>query len=417
MGPSHSFSSSPVRQSNALMPANPTFHEHFAGPQFFENKTPYHYFRLGHGRSSDRPFKLFVPITFDTYGDFINSVHLTLQFAARFEHSMTTFALVFNRPYKRDILKLYPLRMHLVVCKTNEALARLNLQFFEPSHWADGLEYQVYRDPAEIVSNVHWQDFVFLPNQQQHVFSPDKPMVPFRIPEASVAELHEGLVKLGLDESRWFCCMHYREPNYRWKPVSNMRDCDPDVYLPLIDYVIDRLGGQIIRIGHPEMRDYPPRPGFVDLAKIENSTLLQAYAASRTRFCISGPGGGACMFYPFDAPMGFVDSGGWMDGAYQHSFLLTHTVVTPDGKTLRQDALFQSGLMNQRALDIEMHKRPGFHIVKCTTEEICRVADFMYDRTSGSDGWRTPPSVPTGSYDNCFAWPMQGEIRPKFIDL
>jgi len=400
------------------MPSRPTFHEHVEGPKFFENKTAYHYFRLGHGESPDRPFKLFVPLTNDAFGDFINSLHLALQIAGRFEHSVTTFAMFNNRPYKMELLALYPLARKLILTKSHEALDLINLKFFDAPH-RQGAPPDVgdYREAPDIIADVRWQDFVLLPNTQQRVFKPEQPLLPLRIPADVAPDLHRRLIQLGLDDRRWFCCMHYREANYQWKYISNIRDCDPDVYLPLIDYVVDRLGGQVVRLGHPEMRDHPPRPGFVDLAKLPDSTMLQAYAVSRARFCVSGSGGANCLMHAFDAPVGLVDSCGWFDCAYQHAFLLTLTVVTPSGQSLRQDALFESGLMNQRALQIAMERHLEIQIVKCTTEEILRVADFMFDHTAATTGWRDAPEMPLQPFDNSFTWPMRGSIRPKFIDL
>lgn len=395
----------------------PSFHRHVAGPGFFENKTPYHHFRLRIGEAPDRPFKMFVPLADLSFGDFVNAVCLALQHAARFKHSYTTFALVNNFAFKPAILSLYPLPWMAHAYKSKDDLARFNILYFQPESKRRVDGKIVFRQPTDIVADPKWQDIYFPPLHQHQVFNFDRPLVPLRFPQKSATLLHRQLVGLGLDETRWYCCMHYREPNYVFKSTSNLRDSDPAIYLPLIDYVIERLGGQVVRIGHPQMRDHPPRPGFVDLAKIEDSTLLQAYAASRARFSVMGPGGGTCLVRAFNTPMGLTDAGGWFDGVNEHDFLLTHTIVTPDGKELRQDDLFESGLMNQAALEVEMQRRPGYRIVKNNTEQICQVADFMYEYTSGVDGWRPPPMAPHIDHDYTFSWPLRGSIGPKFIDL
>jgi hypothetical protein len=86
----------------------------------------------------------------------------------------------------------------------------------------------------------------------------------------------------GLDLDRWFCCLHFRQPNYEYKPYSNCRDVDPSSYLASIDYVIDELGGQVALLGHPEISTRPKRDGFVDLSRIPDSHDLQFGAVARS---------------------------------------------------------------------------------------------------------------------------------------
>ena len=334
----------------------PTFHRHVAGPRFFENKTPYHHYRLRIGEAPDRPFKMFVPLDALPFGDFVNAVSLAAQHAASFKHSMTTFAFVNDRPSKRAVLALYPRLWMAHPCKERDELARFNVLYFRPAsrHEVDGK--LTYRPAIDVIADPRWQDIFFPALHAHQAYNFDRPFVPFRISPKSAEPLHKQLVGLGLDAARWFCCLHYREPNYAWKRVSNLRDSDPNTYLPLIDHVIDRLGGQVVRLGHPEMRDRAPRAGFVDLAKVENSTPLQAYAASRARFSVMSPSGGACLVRAFNTPLGVTDACNWFEGVNEHEFLFTHTVVTPEGGELRQDELFESGLMNQTSLELEIER-------------------------------------------------------------
>jgi len=393
------------------------YREYIAQPEFYRNPTPYHHFRLGIGETPERPFKLFAFVNANSFGDFANALHVVLQYAARFEHSLTRLAFVDNRLYKRDLLQLYPLPREFMVFPKPEDLKRVDLTFFEPNHKRLYKNKPVYRPATDIVADPHWYDIIFPWIHLQQVLRYERTSVPCVIPSRLQAELHSQLVGLGLDENRWFSCMHYREPTYRWKNRPNLRDCDPEVYLPVIDHIINRLGGQVVRIGHPEMRDHPPRARFVDLAKVPNSTLLQAYAASRARFSVMGPGGGTCLVRLFHGPLGLTDAATWFDGVNEHDFLLTHTVITPDGRELRQESLFESGLMNQRALEEAMRRQEGFRIVKNTSEQICQTADFMYEYTSSTPGWRPSPTPPAGPFDNVFCWPLRGTVGAKFVDL
>ena len=124
-----------------------------------------------------------------------------------------------------------------------------------------------------------------------------------------------------------------------------------------------------------------------------------------------------CLIRIFQTPLGLTDAGGWFDGVHDSHFLLTYTLVTPEGVSLRQEELFESGLMNQRALEQEMSRRPGYRIVKNTTAQICKMADFMYEYSSGVDGWRDPPRAPAVAPDNLFVWPMPGQVKARFVDI
>lgn len=389
--------------------ASQRYHVHEAGEGFRANPTPYHHFRLGIGETTARPFKLLVPILHDSFGDFALAVHLALQYAARFRHSLTTFAFFDNRPYKHDLIRLYPLPTKVMALRSRDAMAQINPLVFAPAHKLNGK----YRSARDIVDDPRWHDMVFPWMHQQHV-AHDLDMLPLRIPEGELSQLHAGLIGLGLDPNRWFACIHWREPTYRYKPIANLRDNDPQRYLPLIDHIIG-MGGQVVRIGHPEMAHAAPRSGFVDLAVIPDSTLLQAYAASRARFCVSGTGGGACLMYLFGTPTASVDCIGWFDGSYGQ-YLLTQVLTTPEGQTLEQESLFESGLMNQRALEMAMAERPGFKLEQRSSAEIMAVADFMHRIIGDCPGWRTPVT-PELEPDNRFVWPMRGGIRPRFIDL
>jgi putative glycosyltransferase (TIGR04372 family) len=56
--------------------------------------------------------------------------------------------------------------------------------------------------------------------------------------------------------------------------------------MKLVEYITGRLGGQVVRIGHPDMTPFPSRPGFIDLALLENNFMLHAHAVARARFLV-----------------------------------------------------------------------------------------------------------------------------------
>lgn len=96
------------------------------------------------------------------------------------------------------------------------------------------------------------------------------------------------MCEYGLDANRWFCVLDYLEPGYLHRPSREHRDLDPKPFMALVEYIVETLGGQLARVGHPQMTPFPKRRGFVDLAMLEDRFMLHAFAVSRVRFMV-GP--------------------------------------------------------------------------------------------------------------------------------
>ena len=61
----------------------------------------------------------------------------------------------------------------------------------------------------------------------------------FRVPDDSVAPLGQALKSYGLDENRWFACLHMREHGYYWRrAVDPMRSVDPLSYVPMVEHIV-----------------------------------------------------------------------------------------------------------------------------------------------------------------------------------
>jgi putative glycosyltransferase (TIGR04372 family) len=238
-----------------------------------------------------------------------------------------------------------------------------------------------------------------------------------RIPPEREDALHRQLVGLGLDASRWYATVHYRTSSYGPKrDKSPIRDSDPASYRQLIDYIIDELGGQVVQLGHPEMQPFPARPGFVDLSRLTDGFMLQAYAVCHSRFLIAGPSGPIGLGWSFQIPMACVDAtdgqGGWGDA---ERVILTHEVTTPEGAVLRNRALYEAGLLDYVTLKQKMQEGGAYRIRKNTGEELAAAAHFLFERTADLRGWRPARQQIVPKRPNRLIWPLQTDEKMRFL--
>lgn len=91
-----------------------------------------------------------------------------------------------------------------------------------------------------------------------------------------------ALRQLGLKKDNWFAVVHLREIGYEHRRgVSQERTVNPLDYLPALNRIIEKHGGQVVRVGDPSMTPLPPTAGLIDLSRIPDSFPLQAFALAR----------------------------------------------------------------------------------------------------------------------------------------
>jgi len=223
----------------------------------------------------------------------------------------------------------------------------------------------------------------------------------------------------GVDPNRWFTVMHYREPSYGGRPADPLRDLDPALLQNVRDAVIDGLGGQVVRVGHPEMTPFRARDGYVDLAPLGGEDfMLQLFAMSRARFMIAGASGPHNCAAALGTPTGLFASttryGVWNPADAQ---LHSH-IFTPDGERVHP------GL----ALDREMHAtvilneylRLGYRVRLASGPEILAMAKHLWEQTADTPGWRAHWYEREVKKTNGFAWPPKAGSRAQnlfFPDL
>lgn len=95
----------------------------------------------------------------------------------------------------------------------------------------------------------------------------------FKIPNERAEGLMISLQKRGLDFTRWHATIFYRIPNYKFRTPTPYRDVqDEDRWCQLMHHICD-LGGQVVRIGHSGMAEWPERKGFIDLSRDDDIML------------------------------------------------------------------------------------------------------------------------------------------------
>ena len=352
------------------------------------------------GSRPERPFRFSVPLRVESFGDVFVFVSCAARIASQFEHSHCTFFHNDSRPYLIDVAKMYP---------GPKTIAGFKGDWDSVPHVAIAGQLKNY-DHAD----PFYQDLTLNSATLTTAIFPGLPRVPLVIPEPLVESGRQRLIELGLDEDRWFCTIHWREPNYRFKPISNLRDADPEAFLQAIDYIIDELGGQVVQLGHPEMRHHRPRPDFVDLACEVDNWNLQAFAVSRSRFFVGSASGATVMAQAFCVPSAHIDNLEWYTGGPE-DVVVTPT-VTLDGVELRQETLYRSGFMNSHGLTVASQSGRSVQVRPSSFSDTAKAAALIARRTEGVDGWRVPIR-PVYAVPNRIPLPIPASAALDFVPL
>jgi putative glycosyltransferase (TIGR04372 family) len=341
------------------------------------------------GSDERRPFRIIAPLHLVSFGDFLAQIYFVSKLAAKFKHSETIFIIHDIYPYHTDLIKYYPYQCKAVAVPNNAVFKK-----YLGEVYASGADF--------IIPTAYSCDKLPGNFGDGHLI----------VPTEGRTEIDHALSGYGLDPDRWFCCVHFRQPNYEYKPYSNCRDVDPSPYLASIDYVVDELGGQVVLLGHPEISTRPNRDGFVDLSRLHDSHDLQFGAVARSRFlyCTSS---GACSFAnSTGVPMGLIDAADFWN--VENTAIMTHTLVETSGRKLRQREYFESGWMNTKKTDELLASDSGFSLIKRDAADIRRMIDYMVSATTDTEGWR-PYREPESEASGQFKWPVPISLDHNFI--
>ena len=211
--------------------------------------------------------------------------------------------------------------------------------------------------------------------------------------------------------------MHYREPTFEGRGANKDRDIAPDHPIALAKFVLEDLGGQVVRIGHPEMTPFPDLPGFVDLSREPVDFFLQAAAVRRARFFLEpSPSGPMALALCFGVPVlrcNNVAPWGALDGS---SLLLHQHIVGPDGATLPLEICAEKNLLNGNVVPFMLAKR-GYRYSPNTLDEMIAATRALCDSTADCPAWRQIDAVPGLAVANHVAWPPPTTERHRVMGL
>jgi hypothetical protein len=325
-----------------------------------------------------------------SFGHALHTIITASRICANFEESEATFLISGGPSYLQSLFALYPYRFSLMVARTK--------QDFATAFGGQAFESHDLVLPEKIAST----DRYLLDLGRGGLVVPD-----------DVGEKARTLLlQLGLEEERWYCCMHYRDAGFAGKRRT-VRDTDVAPYTQATDYVIDELGGQVVMLGHPGMRTPEPRPGLIDLSRKAGWELLQAYAVSRARFYVGGSSGPLVLPAGFDVPFGAIDQ--LMDYSAGQAISITPTLHLPDGTQLRDEALLASKYSDTNAL-MELLADPdgGFKLEACGAPEVSGAIDILVEITRDTPHWRRPTSISVEKSEE-IVWPPRVRRDFRFL--
>jgi putative glycosyltransferase (TIGR04372 family) len=278
-----------------------------------------------------------------------------------------------------------------------------------------------FKHPQWLGQNCNLPNIVLTPSCMRDAWlaSFDSPAF-LSIPEERTGELTDRLVAAGVDPNRWFCCIHYREPGYDLRPSRFLRDLDPRPFMALTEDIIENLGGQVVRVGHPKMTPFPKRPGFIDLAMLEDSFMLHAFAVSRARFMVGSLSGISHAGSAFNTPTVITNNsdptyspGCWRD----HDVSLYLNVYAPSGRRLSVEELAEAGVLGSRNRLTALRNEKGFKVYQNSPAELGAVARRLLQATTECPGWREPSATVVSSVrPNKFVYPMSTRNRVPVVE-
>lgn len=345
------------------------------------------------GDPEARPFVIFAALMHRTLGDFIEQLVFAASVKEMFSHARLNVYFKPDRPYKADVVRLSP-----QVDSVWPTEKHLPMELFDTAG-----DKPLVGPEAWYEQGCDAPDLVLTPSNclQRSLGSFSRRAV-FQVPDPENwdSRLRE-LVRPG-----WYCVMHYREAGYGFRDArGENRDVPAEYAEPVIDAIIAK-GGQVVRIGHPEMTRLRARNGYIDLSAAP--FFLQAQAVNRSRFFLElSPSGPASLATAFDVPRLRCNSLN-LEGPVDHeSIVMPIRVSDDDGKDVTE-TLIRENRMN----DITFRDNTDFTLKKCRLSDILFCVDELLETTKSVTSWRdmknhqAPFNAP-----NRLGWPVPPAIN------
>ncbi len=344
---------------------------------------------MSHRLSTSTPPVIAAFIGAQTLGDFAYLHVQATSVARQIPGSKLIILYRDDRPYKNFINQLNP-----YVTATVKVPADPN--FVIPIDWFDGEDKGENGpfDPSWYAQGMHKPDVLITPSMLDFGrYVPPPPRL--RVPDRMVPLLRRSLVLRGLDENRWFACVHIRETGYEHRAdLDKRRNVDVRAYFLVIAHIVQAQGGQVVRLGDPSMTPLPPIPNVVDLSREADNFPEEVFALSRARYFFGTDTGPTQLASALKVPMALTNALGvclWNDG----DVVLFKNFENEAGKNLLLEDLRRIGvsLLNLQLKDVRYRDNHP--------DTLLAVADHMFEITRDCPGWRDtwpedpPPSATT----------------------
>jgi putative glycosyltransferase (TIGR04372 family) len=235
-----------------------------------------------------------------------------------------------------------------------------------------------------------------------------------KIPEEDVASLSDELIAAGVDPDRWFVTTHYRQGNSAPTPhLEPLRDVQSGNFHDVADYIINELGGQVVRLGHPGMDKLPRRKGYIDLSN--ESIALQLFATARSRFLMGTDSGMVSFAIAFATPTGRTNVTYDIGQENPQDIILVKNLISLEGYAVSSAHCFGEGKSGIALFRVPTDS--SFKIFDNTPEQLKVVADQLMERTQDVSGWRTAPPPPLDHEPTIGPFPMNWKRTATVLDL
>lgn len=346
------------------------------------------------------PIRIFSYLSPRALGDTIMFALFTSSIAEMFDDSELVVYYRDDRPYKAGIVSC--IRNAKRVLNTFKPTAMLPVELFDVAGWAPEVAPELQtvqiRGPNLILTQTMFSEGMLN----------SIPLATLAPPQRLIAPSNQSLIELGLDPARWIATVYWKEAAYKFRPDEPWRSPDSAPYIATIRHIIEDLGGQVVKLGHPTPLALPKIKGLIDLAQVPNSHWLQLYAVWVSRFLLSNPSGPLSYGPAFNVPTVVTDQRR-SDGVYRpHDYIVTQRCFH-DGKSYQGYEAFVAGLVKEWGTDPRDY-------ASNTAQELIAAADEMYNSTTGCTGWRVHPEpmAPT-SRPNRVLWPIPSAARPELF--
>jgi putative glycosyltransferase (TIGR04372 family) len=350
--------------------------------------------------SQSRPIVIVALMLATTLGDFIEYNLFAASFKRQYRHARLIAYYRRDRPFKDGIIEM-------------------NTEIDEV--WAQEGQETVgagYFDVAPGGDTDRHADIILTPSMMDRTKLPSLPsLARFQVPASKAEACEKELIEGGLDPTRWFCVLHYREPTFEGRGANADRDIDPEYPIEMTRYIITELGGQVVRVGHPEMAAFPAISGFVDLSRGSPDVQHQAAAVERSRFFLelspSGPMALApCLGVPVARCNALILSG----PTSSDSIVLNQHLVGPDGVTVPIQTSVEKNLLNGVVMPTRLRDR-GYRFRRNTLAEMQEVARNIVEITEGCPNWRVARSSEAADTRDRVTWPIGSTWRHRVSGL